>query len=68
MISRIFLTVLLLISLAGFSYADVSRPVLPENQDYSDTLQVLLNVPEDEIDLTWSKLVIDELIDEQADI
>ena len=36
--------------------------------DPSDTLSALLSVPEDEIDLTLSKLVLDRLIDPSVDI
>lgn len=45
-----------------------ARPSVPENRDYSDTLAVLLSVPEDQIDLTWSKLVIDQLVDAETSI
>ncbi|MEM9739428.1 MAG: transglutaminase family protein [Pseudomonadota bacterium] len=63
----------LIISLASLAWslaalANVSRPDLPESGDLSDTLETLLSVPEDEIDLTWSKLVVDSLIDPEADI
>jgi regulator of sirC expression with transglutaminase-like and TPR domain len=68
MISRIFLILLLISSPLAYANADTSQPTLPENDDPSDTLQILLNVPEAEIDLTWSKLVIDELIDQNANL
>ena len=48
------------------AFAD--HPILPVSRDYSDTLSVLLCVPENEIDLTWSELVIDNLVDPEANI
>lgn len=48
--------------------ADVARPILPDNRDPSDTLAVLLSIPETDIDLTWSKLSIDMLLDADADM
>ena len=50
------------------AFAEISHPELPESGDPSDTLQVLLSVPEEEIDLGWSKLSIDTLIDEDANV
>ena len=43
-------------------------PELPESNDPSETVAVLLSIPEEDIDLTWSKLVIDELIDKDANL
>ena len=48
------------------AFAD--HPIVPVSRDYSDTLSVLLSVPENEIYLTWSKLVIDNLVDPEANI
>lgn len=45
-----------------------SRPILPISRDYSDTLKILLEAPESDVDLAWSKLVIDNLIDPEANI
>lgn len=44
------------------------RPIIPENLDYSDALEVLLERSENEIDLAWSKLVIDELVGSEMTI
>lgn len=68
MISRILLGLGMFWVSASAAFADASRPELPANGDPSDTVAALLSVPEAEIDLTWSKLVIDELIDPDADL
>lgn len=68
MIGRIFLTALASMVWTLCASAQVSRPALPEDRDLSETLRALLSVPEADIDLTWSKLVIDTLIDPEADI
>ena len=48
--------------------AEMRYPELPPDGEFSDTLAVLLSVEGGDIDLTWSKLVIDELIDDAADV
>lgn len=47
---------------AESSAENAHRPTLPNNLDYSDNLRALLSAEEDQVDLAWSKLVIDGLI------
>ena len=44
-----------------------SRPEIPDDGDFSDTLDVLLRLEESDIDLAWSKLVMDSLIQPGVD-
>lgn len=67
---RLFVPVML-IACACSAYAfptSQNRPILPDNRDYSGTLKVLMQLPNESIDLEWSKLVIDNLVDPDADI
>lgn len=53
---------------AGHAQAEVRRPKIPANADASEIVEALLSIPEEEIDLTWSKLVFDHAVDPSVDI
>ena len=46
----------------------IAGPALPEDQDPSGTLSALLGPQESKIDLTLSKLIVDSLVDKDAEI
>lgn len=60
-----FLILILVFAFAQASCAnadEVGNPELPDSADFSDTLKVLLSVEENQVDLAWSKIVIDSLL------
>lgn len=53
---------------AGYAQAETVHPAISTKADASEIVEALLSVPEDEIDLTWSKLVLDHAVDPSVDI
>jgi len=57
-----------------FTYAgsgtgeELPHPSVPSGADESEIVAALLSVPNEEIDLAWSKLVIDHVVDPEVDV